>query len=66
MTHFGCDLKLVDAFLRSIQIGERPRAGAIDGVWSVAVSCAAELAREENRIVRISELLDPKLDILKV
>ena len=33
-------------------------AGAIDGVWSIAVGCAAEISREEKRTVEIQELLN--------
>lgn len=63
--HGGSDPGLVASFVRSIQRGERPRASAIDGVWSIAVGCAAELSRTEKRVVRIEELLDPKDPLLR-
>lgn len=63
--HGGSDPGLVGSFLGSILRGERPVAGAIDGIWSVAVSCAAELSREEGRVVQISELLDVNSELLK-
>ena len=43
--HGGSDPTLMGSFLRAIQKGERPLAGPRDGVWSLAVGCAAEIAR---------------------
>jgi len=63
--HGGSDPNLVDAFLRSILLGERPLAGAVDGVWSLAVGCAAEIAREQGRIVHLAELMDVNSELLR-
>jgi len=63
--HGGSDPTLMGGFVRSLLKGERPLAGAIDGVWSLAVGCACEIAREQNRIVHLRELLDPDSDLLR-
>jgi len=63
--HGGSDPDIVDRFLQSVLRGERPRAGVADGVWSLAVGCAAELARRERRLVEIRELMDPQSDLLR-
>jgi predicted dehydrogenase len=62
--HGGSDPGLLATFLRCIRTGERPLAGPVDGIWSMAVGVAAEMSREQNRVVQLSELLDPKSDLL--
>lgn len=63
--HGGSDPTLADSFIRSVKFGERPRAGAIDGVWSIAIACCAEISRDEKRVVEISEVLDINHPLLK-
>lgn len=63
--HGGSDPTLVDSFLGAVTRGERPRAGAIDGIWSIAAGVAAELSRAEQRTVEIAEILDPSNPLLK-
>jgi predicted dehydrogenase len=57
--HGGSDPGLLGTFLRAVLTGQRPLADAVDGIWSLAAGLAAELSREQNRIVYLSELLDP-------
>jgi len=63
--HGGADPIMVREFLDCIQKRKRPTAGGIDGTWAVAVSVACEISREQNRVVEISELLNPKSKLLK-
>ena len=63
--HGGSDPSLLGGFIRCVRTGEKPRATGVDGVWSIAVACAAEIAVEEKRVVEISELLDKDLDVMK-
>jgi len=63
-SHGGADPVMIRQFLECIRTGKRPTANAVDGTWSVAVAVAAELSRAERRVVEISELLDPKSDLL--
>ncbi|MBN2448772.1 MAG: Gfo/Idh/MocA family oxidoreductase [Lentisphaeria bacterium] len=56
--HGGSDPDIIRQFLASIRGGEQPRATAVDGLWSVAVGVAAERARQENRVVALTELFD--------
>lgn len=62
--HGGADPVMIRQFMECIRTGRRPIANAADGAWSVAVAVAAELSRAERRVVEISELLDPKSDLL--
>lgn len=64
--HGGADPIMCRHFIECIQRGEPPRANGIDGVWSVAVGEAAELARAERRVVEITELLDTTHPLLKI
>lgn len=63
--HGGSDPSIIQAFLDSIRTGSKPRATAIDGLWSVAVGVAAEKSRAEKRVVELSDLFDPRCDLLR-
>ncbi|MCK5804584.1 MAG: Gfo/Idh/MocA family oxidoreductase [Lentisphaeria bacterium] len=63
--HGGSDPDIIQSFLDCIRTGKKPRASAIDGIWSVAIGVAAEKARAENRVVEISDLMDVDSDLLK-
>lgn len=63
--HGGGDPIMCAEFINCIKKGLRPAASGIDGVWSVAVGEACELARAENRVVKISEVLDLRHPLLK-
>ena len=63
--HGGSDPSIIQAFLDAIRTGKEPRAGAVDGLWSVAVGVAAEKSRAEKRTVELSELFDPDCDLLR-
>jgi len=62
--HGGSDPSILGDFVRCVQRGEKPRATGVDGIWAIAVGCAAEISREEHRVVEIKELLDPENDLL--
>jgi predicted dehydrogenase len=62
--HGGADPVMTQDFIDCIRTGKKPMADAVDGVWAVAVACAAEISREEHRVVEISELLDKDSDLL--
>ena len=51
-------------FFACIRGKEKPLSDVIDGVWAVAEGEAAEIAREEKRVVEIRELLNPKSALL--
>ena len=63
--HGGSDPGMIQTFLDSVRKGRRPTASGVDGTWSVACGVAAEIARTENRVVEISELLDAESKLLK-
>jgi predicted dehydrogenase len=62
--HGGADPGMIQTFFDCIRKGKRPTASGVDGTWSVALGVAAEVARAEKRVVELSELLDPKSDLL--
>ena len=55
--HAGADPRLVESFLRTIQGLESNRSTIEQGMLSTAIGEAAELSREENRVVFLKELL---------
>ncbi|MDZ4200279.1 MAG: Gfo/Idh/MocA family oxidoreductase [Kiritimatiellia bacterium] len=56
-SHGGADPGLVDSFLRVIR-GETPNPSTLEnGLYSTAIGQAAEIARREDRVVFIEELL---------
>ena len=63
--HGGSDPGIFQQFLNCIARGEAPKADVRDGIWSLAVSCAAEKAREDRRVVEIREVLDRSHPLLK-
>ena len=62
--HGGADPGMFEEFVRAVSTGGQMTATLVDGVWSVAVGQAAEIARREGRVVQISEVLDAKSDLL--
>ena len=55
--HGGADPQLLDTFIRVLR-GELPNPSTtLHGMLSTAVGQAAELARRENRVVMVEELL---------
>ncbi|MBV9471254.1 MAG: Gfo/Idh/MocA family oxidoreductase [Abitibacteriaceae bacterium] len=56
--HGGADPLLVENFVASIQGQRLPSSNVRDGIRSVAVGQAAEIAWREQRTVEVSELLD--------
>lgn len=63
--HDGADPKMLGDFVSCILDGRRPLVNAVAGTWSVAMAVAAEISREEKRVVELSELMDTKSDMLK-
>ena len=63
--HGGADTVMCGEFLDCVRNGRTPRATGADGAWSVAIGQACELARAEQRVVKISEVLDIKSLLLK-
>ena len=63
--HDGADPKMLSNFIACLQSGERPLANAVAGIWSVAMGVAAEISREEKRVVELSELMDTGSDLLR-
>jgi predicted dehydrogenase len=63
--HGGSDPNIIQAFLAAIRTGEKPRATAVDGLWSVAVGVAAEKSRAEKRVIELADLFDTRSDLLR-
>jgi len=64
-THGGSDARMLREFLDCLDGKARPSADGIDGVWSVAVGEAAEIARAEHRVVETKEVLDVDSELLR-
>ena len=63
--HGGSDPVMLRNFLDCIHRRARPIANAVDGAWSVAIGRAAEISREQVRVVEISELMDTESKLLR-
>lgn len=50
-SHEGADPSLVDSFVRAIKGGDVPQASLREGMLATAIAEAAELSREEGRVV---------------
>lgn len=50
-SHGGADPSLVDSFVRAIKGGDVPQASLREGMLATAIAEAAELSREEGRVV---------------
>ncbi|MCX7016610.1 MAG: Gfo/Idh/MocA family oxidoreductase [Candidatus Sumerlaeota bacterium] len=57
--HYGGDQRQVEAFLRAVQENRESLATGLDGLRSVAVGLAMEKSIEEDRPVRLDEIMNP-------
>ena len=62
--HGGADPIMIRNFIECMKRGKRPLAAGVDGAWSVAMGVAAEISREEKRVVELSDLMDTKSKLL--
>jgi len=63
--HGGTDPTMVQDFIDCIRKSRHPVATAVDGTWSVAVGCAAELSREKKQVVEIANIMDTESQLLR-
>ena len=57
--HAGADPGLVECFVQAVRAGKPDTSSCEQGLLATAIGQAAELSREENRVVFFDELLQP-------